>query len=172
MSPIDNTKPLSQKPLGYILAVLGGTLGGPLGWVISPAVLVVLNKIFVDTETKKTNRFLIWSLIGIVGAPISISPFMGKKDVNVVIPDIASNKTTLIPSSQGITLAKYMKLNTGMTYDDVVSILGKNGVELSSTEIAGIKSVTYKWDGVSFASNMNATFSNNQLVSKAQFGLK
>jgi len=97
---------------------------------------------------------------------------MGKKDVNIVIPDIASNKTTLIPSSQGITLAKYMKLNTGMTYDDVVSILGKNGVELSSTEIAGIKSVMYKWDGVSFASNMNATFSNNQLVSKAQFGLK
>ena len=172
MSPTDNTKPLSQKPLGYILAVLGGTLGGPLGWVISPAVLIVLNKIFVDTETKKTNRFLIWSLIGIVGAPISISPFMGKKDVNIVIPDIASNKTTLIPSSQGITLAKYMKLNTGMTYDDVISILGKNGVELSSTEIAGIKSVTYMWDGVSFASNMNATFSNNQLISKAQFGLK
>jgi hypothetical protein len=45
-------------------------------------------------------------------------------------------------------------------------------VELSSTEIAGVKSVMYKWDGESFASNMNATFSNNQLVSKAQFGLK
>jgi hypothetical protein len=65
-----------------------------------------------------------------------------------------------------------MKLNTGMTYDDVISILGKNGEELSSTEIAGIKSVMYKWDGESFASNMNATFSNNQLISKAQFGLK
>ena len=114
MSSADNIKPLSQKPLGYILAVLGGTLGGPLGWIISPAVLVVLNKIFVDTDTKKTNRFLIWSLIGIIGAPISISLFMGKKDVNIIIPDIASNKTTLIPSNQGITLAKYMKLNTGM----------------------------------------------------------
>jgi len=85
MSPTDNTNPLSQKPLGYFLAVLGGTLGAPLGWVISPAVLIVLNKIFVDTETKKTNRFLIWSLIGIVAAPISISLFFGKKDVGMKI---------------------------------------------------------------------------------------
>lgn len=85
MSTTDNPKPLSQKPLGYILAVLGGTLGAPLGWVVSPAVLVVLNKIFVDTETKKTNRFLIWSLIGIVAAPISISLFFGKKDVGMKI---------------------------------------------------------------------------------------
>jgi len=28
-------QPLSEKPVGYFLAVLGGTLGAPLGWITS-----------------------------------------------------------------------------------------------------------------------------------------
>ena len=36
-------KPLSKKKRGYLLAILGGSFGGPFGWITSPLVLYVLN---------------------------------------------------------------------------------------------------------------------------------
>jgi hypothetical protein len=53
-----------------------------------------------------------------------------------------------------------------------VEILGKDGEELSSNEIAGVKTVMYKWDGNGFAANMNAMFQNDKMMSKSQLGLK
>jgi len=60
-----------------------------------------------------------------------------------------------------------------MSYSQVVSILGSQGTEMSSSDIAGYSTVMYSWDGEGgFGANMNATFQNGELVSKAQFGLK
>lgn len=66
-------KPLSERPLGYGLAVLGGLLGAPLGLLTSPAVLYVLNQQMKGKEGKQPNRFAAWALIGIIGAPISLA---------------------------------------------------------------------------------------------------
>jgi hypothetical protein len=71
MSNAPVAKPLSQKPLGYGLAVLGGLLGGPVGIFVSPGVLFLLNKTMKADADKKPNRFLAWALIGVIGAPIS-----------------------------------------------------------------------------------------------------
>jgi hypothetical protein len=69
-------------------------------------------------------------------------------------------------------MANFSQLKTGMTYAQVVKILGKDGEEMSSNEISGIKTVMYKWDGNGFGANMNAMFQNGKLMSKAQLGLK
>lgn len=66
--PADD-RPLSEKPQGYLLAVLGGLLGGFPGLIVSPLVLFGLNKAMKKTEDKRPNRFLRWALIGIVGVP-------------------------------------------------------------------------------------------------------
>lgn len=71
------TTPLSEKPQGYLLAIAGGVIGGPIGMVLSPIVLVVLNNVMKVKEGKVPNRFAIWALAGIVGVPLSLSPFMG-----------------------------------------------------------------------------------------------
>jgi len=71
----------------------------------------------------------------------------------------------------GVTLENFGRIKDGMSYSDVVKILGKEGTEISSSNIAGYKTVMYQWEGQGFG-NMNAMFQNGKLVSKAQFGLK
>jgi Domain of Unknown Function with PDB structure (DUF3862) len=87
-----------------------------------------------------------------------------------------SANTLKMPSassnSAGVTMANYDRLKTGIKYVEVVKALGKEGTEMSSSEISGIKTIMYKWDGEGFGANMNVMIQNNKLVSKAQFGLK
>ena len=176
-----NSKSLSQKPLGYILAVLGGTLGAPIGWITSPVVLLILNNIMKEKDNKHPNRFLVWSLIGIIGVPLSLAPVIlsGKKDVNVNVGSIGSDnkitnqETKKIDPEIGVNMKNYLKLGTGISYQEAINILGEEGEEMTSNEMMGTKTIMYKWDADSgFGSNMNATFQDDKLVSKAQFGLK
>jgi hypothetical protein len=87
-----------------------------------------------------------------------------------------SNSTSSAPSSSastaGVTMANYNRIKNGMSYSQVVQILGKEGTELSSNDIAGIQTVMYQWDGDSWGGNMNVMFQNGKVIQKAQFGLK
>ena len=91
-------------------------------------------------------------------------------------PDaIKSGGVTIIGQApqQGCKVQKvaYDRLRTGSSYRRAVSELGCEGEEISRSEIAGFRSVIYMWRGRSLGANMNATFSNDELVGKAQFGL-
>jgi hypothetical protein len=80
-------KPLSQRPEGYILAVVGGTLGGPFGWILSPVVLFALNQLMPEKEGKPPNRFALWALIGLIGVPLSWAPILG----SISDPSVSNN---------------------------------------------------------------------------------
>lgn len=73
---MDKTKgsnaPLSETKKGLAIAVFGGFLGGPVGLITSPIVLLLLRQYWKPSAGKTPNKFLAWSLIGIIGAPISL----------------------------------------------------------------------------------------------------
>jgi len=71
-----------------------------------------------------------------------------------------------------VTKAQYDALKHGMSYAQVVSVLGCEGEELSSSEIAGFKTIMFMWEGRGFGANMNVMIQNDELVQKAQFGLR
>src|SRR5688572_22097242 len=73
-----------------------------------------------------------------------------------------------------MTMAKYEALQTGMSYAQVVKIIGKEGEELSRNDIAGITTVMYQWQNKSLADlgGANAMFQNDKLIQKTQFNLK
>ena len=72
-----------------------------------------------------------------------------------------------------ISLAEFNSLKTGMTYEKVKSIIGGEGTVLAESDVAGIKTIIYMWEGEgSIGANANCTFQNGKLISKAQFGLK
>lgn len=104
---------------------------------------------------------------------ISIVAFVVSGTMANKIPDLELNKqieTEVNSIYPIITMEKYKQLQSGMSYQQVITILGKEGEELSRNDMAGYTTVMYQWsEGFG---NMNAMFQNNHLVQKAQFGLK
>src|SRR5262245_41924350 len=111
----------------------------------------------------------------ILGIVISILGFLFLSFIGIDPIDLWSRPETVVELATGVnagmTLANYERLTTGMTYAQVCGILGKNGTEMSRSEMLGTVTVMYEWQGNGLA-NMNAMFQNGKLVSKAQFGLK
>jgi hypothetical protein len=66
-----------------------------------------------------------------------------------------------------VTQAEYERIQTGMTYRQVADIVGEPGVELSRSGMAGNIAVVYFWSNPN-GSVLDAVFSNDRLVSKAQ----
>jgi hypothetical protein len=86
------------------------------------------------------------------------------------------NKTTQpAKNSPKISKAEFNQLKNGMTYDEVVKIIGSKGELLSSSGQKGTDTYTtiYSWDGEgSLGANANVTFQGGKLISKAQFGVQ
>jgi hypothetical protein len=99
-----------------------------------------------------------------------------KKVADAYIPNLVERLTRTEAENAvwKMTLAKYNALKTGMTYEEVVKVIGREGEELSRNEIAGITTVIYQWQNKSLADlgGANAMFQNNNLIEKSQFNLK
>lgn len=80
-------------------------------------------------------------------------------------------------SSEKLTLAKFEKIENGMTYEEVAAIIGSEGEILAETGEKGsdLYTVVYQYYGSgSTGANANFTFQGNPpvLQMKAQVGLK
>ena len=85
------------------------------------------------------------------------------------------NAAKSVSISDVVTKSEYDRIEHGMSYRDVVGIIGVEGEENASGELGGrgigqIRTVVYSWQNED-GSNMNAMFQNGRLVQKAQFGL-
>ena len=75
--------------------------------------------------------------------------------------------------SEYITMEEFNKIETGMSYEEVKDIIGSPGEMTSQVEVDDIQTMIVTWYGNGMAgSNANVTFLNNEVMSKAQFGLK
>ena len=114
------------------------------------------------------HKFITFLLVVIVlGVIVGASGNSNKPDNSV------SAGITTVQKQEKLNLEKFNKIETGMTYDQVVEIIGEEGTVLSESEIANIKTAIYSWYGEgSIGANANVTFQNGKVTAKAQFGLK
>lgn len=106
-------------------------------------------------------------IVIVVGAIVGASGG-GNKNTNTT-----QTGTSAIQKQEKLNLEKFNQIETGMTYEKVVEIIGEEGTVLSESEIANIKTIIYSWYGEgSIGANANITFQNGKVTSKAQFGLK
>ncbi|RHL43267.1 DUF3862 domain-containing protein [Eubacterium ventriosum] len=75
--------------------------------------------------------------------------------------------------SEYITMDEYNRIETGMSYDEVVDIIGSKGELSTKSESNGYTIEIYTWYGNGTAgSNANVTFENGKATAKAQVGLQ
>jgi outer membrane protein assembly factor BamE (lipoprotein component of BamABCDE complex) len=72
-----------------------------------------------------------------------------------------------------LTEEKFEKIKDGMTYEEVVEIVGSEGSLMSETGEKGtdFHTVMYEFDTDGFLSNATMTFQGGKLMNKAQFGM-
>ncbi len=70
-----------------------------------------------------------------------------------------------------LTMAMYEQIKEGMSYEDVVRIIGWKGTEGSRVSQGGMTAVIYTWQ-LRNGSNLLVQFFDGKMTSKAQTGLK
>lgn len=93
--------------------------------------------------------------------------------ISIFVGAIGGNDGSAKSEVQGITAEKFNAIESGMTYDEVVNIVGSDGELLSQADIGGdeYKTEIYVWYGIVPGSNANVTFQGGKVAAKAQIGL-
>lgn len=92
--------------------------------------------------------------------------------------DTGSGSSSYSYNEPVVTYSEYSRVQNGMSYDEVVSIIGERGREVSRGHTEGVPGVMEDLDTVMYdwvnndGSNMSAMFQNDRLMNKAQFGLE
>lgn len=77
------------------------------------------------------------------------------------------------PKKPTITLAEFQQIKNGMTYQEVVQIVGGEGTLQSEAGDGKYKVEIYSWDGDGgFGANANVTFQGGKVSAKSQIGLQ
>jgi hypothetical protein len=93
--------------------------------------------------------------------------------LGIVAAAVTSGIGGAVNSACKVNLAKFNNMKPGMSIWQIERDIGCSGKELSRSRFGKSSTVMVTWDGQGFfGANMNATFQNDKLVSKAQFGLR
>lgn len=113
--------------------------------------------------------------LGGIGVVLAVIGLIGiiyvSQEISRVVKDPFAPSSIRGSEPPIVTLAEYEQIREGMTYEQVKTIIGTPGQELSRSDLAGYTTVMYSWSNTN-GSNMNAMFQNGRLVNKAQFGLR
>lgn len=137
-----------------ITFVIGLVVGGFIAILLLIG-LVVGGWVYIDRESRKTTQ----------NEEQKKTEHPNENKSNSTPADKTSEKTA------GVTLANFNKISTGMTYEQVVEILGSKGKVMIEKEISGTKNIVYIWEGEPLT-NITAMFIKGKLNSKNQIGLK
>lgn len=89
------------------------------------------------------------------------------------IPELTPAPTpTPTPRPIGsVSLSNFNRINTGMTYNEVVEIFGSRGTLFTEAEMFGIKTQIYTWEGSGLFAVASIYFTNGRVDAKSQVGL-
>lgn len=125
-----------------------------------------------ETEKKPIyKKWWFWIIIIIVIIALATS-----QGTNNSEPTATNSDSLTTEENSKITLEEFNSIETGMTYEQVVEIIGGEGTVLSEADVVGdaqYKTTMYSWKGKgNLGANANITFQAGKVVSKAQFGLE
>lgn len=159
--------------------IVGGFLG-IIGLILSICGVAAKNrKIGTAIAGTVLNSLAIFIMIFMLVFSISDEKGTVKNVSNSTIKNIEQEQTKqesnisqdTSTNTKYATLDKFNQIETGMTYEEVVEIMGSEGTVMSETEVIDIKTTMYYWYAKNGIANMNIMIQNDKVVSKAQIGL-
>lgn len=103
--------------------------------------------------------------------PVSpAKPSIRRKPTPPKAAPAANPKPAPKPKRRYITLREFNQLELGMSYKEVVKVLGREGKENSRMELLGTTTTSYEW-GEGLGGVVILTFENDRLSNRMQFGL-
>jgi hypothetical protein len=128
----------------------------------------------------KFKKIALYCVIGIIVLAIIGALADKPQPANSTAPNNEQPKTEPAPKPKEepknkptITLAEFQQIKNGMTYQEVVKIIGGEGTIQSEAGDGQYKVEMYSWEGEGdFGANANVTFQGGKVTAKAQFGLK
>ncbi|MGN7401955.1 DUF3862 domain-containing protein [Cytobacillus praedii] len=135
---------------------------------------------------KKFFKFGCLGFIGLIVLIVIIALVGGGKETEKAIDSSTGDKTSesaktedtskekTKESSQGtLTKEKFEQIKDGMTYEEVVAIIGREGTVMSETGEKGTEfhTVMYEFETDGFMSSATMMFQGGKLMNKALFGL-
>jgi hypothetical protein len=82
-----------------------------------------------------------------------------------------TNTSSTSGSKSDLTMERYNQIKNGMTYKQVVEIIGREGTETMSSGEGKYKVTSYKWDGENYQF-ITCVFMGDKMTSKVQANLK
>jgi hypothetical protein len=82
-----------------------------------------------------------------------------------------SNNSSKSDDKSGLTLEKYNQIKNGMSYKEVVDILGKEGVETMDSGSGKYRVQSFKWEGDDYRF-ITIVMTGDKVTSKFQANLK
>lgn len=156
----------------FICGITGFIFGVGFGAPLSIVSFLIWKKLGVNGA----SRWWLWGVTGLVVTPVMLSLIAKNNNYepkgSAPIPQVTARSERKSEEPM-LTLSKFGQIQTGMSYDEVVAIIGNNGVEQSASEFGNIRTVMVSWTnpGV-MKGNASIIFQNGKLTSKSQFGLK
>jgi RNA polymerase subunit RPABC4/transcription elongation factor Spt4 len=83
-----------------------------------------------------------------------------------------STNNITIQKQEKATLEKFNKIETGMSYQEVVDIMGEEGILSTESSYGSQTMKVYYWYASDGISNATVSFMNNEVSGKSQIGLK
>ena len=117
-------------------------------------------------HTQKANKVLVISLLFFAVCCVIA--------MIVIAPKLSNTPPTNTSGSVQTgyaTIDKFNQIEMGMTYEEVVKIMGSEGTVMSESEILDINTSIYYWYSKSGFGNMNIMIQDGQVITKAQVGL-
>lgn len=118
-------------------------------------------------------------VLGIVIAFLGIAIISGIINSTGEGDSNTSSNTSSVQSTESrvegkVNYENFEKVKTGMTYDEVVEIFGKEGKIGSEVDVGleGYETTIYYWYDYTGVANCNVTFQGGKVVAKAQVGLR
>lgn len=121
-----------------------------------------------EENTKKTSKkWWVWIILFVVIIAIAVNSGNNTQTQETV--------TINNQNDEKITLEEFNKITTGMTYQEIVAIIGGEGTVMSETSLGDKEeyhTIMYMWEGKgTLGANANVTIQGGKVVSKAQAGL-